>query len=327
MTRVFMTALALAIVPVCAIAEVTMEKVEYGGWPNCVKLTNGKIELVVTTDVGPRVIRLGFVGGQNLLKEYADMLGKTGGDEWRIYGGHRLWHAPEAMPRTYSPDNGPVEYKWDGKTLFLTQPVEADTGIQKQIEITLEADADHVTMVHRLTNKGLWDVELAPWSLSVMAQGGRLVVPQEKYIAHTDYLLPARPIVLWHYTNLADPRWTWSEKYIQLQQDPKSPEPQKIGVRNSLGWAAYVLKDDVFIKRYELKADVTYPDFGCNTESFTNDEMLELETVGPMTTLKAEGGAVEHTEHWFLFKEKIGKSDADIDAKMLPLVKKTDERL
>ena len=29
--------------------------------------------------------------------------GKTGGSEWHIYGGHRLWHAPEVMPRTYYP--------------------------------------------------------------------------------------------------------------------------------------------------------------------------------------------------------------------------------
>ena len=32
----------------------------YGGWPNTVKLTNGNIELIVTLDVGPRVIRFGF---------------------------------------------------------------------------------------------------------------------------------------------------------------------------------------------------------------------------------------------------------------------------
>ena len=139
MRLVILVALGLGLAPLGAqAAEVNMEKVEYGGWPNCVKLSNGKIELVITTDVGPRVIRLGFVGGQNLMREYASMLGKTGGDEWRIFGGHRLWHAPEAKPRTYSPDNGPVEYEWNGRTLRLTQPVEADTGIQKQMEITAQ---------------------------------------------------------------------------------------------------------------------------------------------------------------------------------------------
>ena len=61
-----------------------MEKIDYKGWPNSYRLSNGTVDLVVTTDVGPRIIRFGFVGGENEFKEYEDMLGKTGGDEWRI---------------------------------------------------------------------------------------------------------------------------------------------------------------------------------------------------------------------------------------------------
>src|SRR5215471_20774640 len=169
------------------------ERVNYGGWPNCVRLTNGRAELIVTTDVGPRVIRFGFVGGQNLFKEFIDQMGKTGGSEWRSYGGHRLWHAPEANPRTYAPDNASVKYFWDGRTLKLMQQVEATTGIAKEIEITLDPNDNHVTLLHRLVNKNLWDVELAPWCLTVMAAGGRAIFPQEPYRPHPEYLLPARP--------------------------------------------------------------------------------------------------------------------------------------
>ena len=85
-----------------------MEKVEYKGWSNCVRLSNDLVDLIATTDVGPRIIRFGFVGGENEFKEYEDMMGQTGGDEWRTYGGHRLWHAPEVQPRTYFPDNAPI---------------------------------------------------------------------------------------------------------------------------------------------------------------------------------------------------------------------------
>ena len=52
-----------------SIAGTKMEKKAYAGWPNCVWLSNGKVDVVVTTDVGPRIIRYGFVGGQNLLNE------------------------------------------------------------------------------------------------------------------------------------------------------------------------------------------------------------------------------------------------------------------
>jgi hypothetical protein len=303
------------------------EKVAYGGWQNCIRLTNGSIELIITTDVGPRVIRCGFVGEQNLFHEVKEELGKTGGSEWRPYGGHRLWHAPEQMPRTYAPDNEPVPYTWDGKTLTLTQSVEPSTGIVKQIEISLSSTEDHVRLVHRLMNNNLWDIEAAPWCLTVMAPGGRAIFPQEPYIAHSEYLLPARPLVLWHYTNMRDPRWIWGARYIQLQQDPTVPKDdrgkQKAGMLNKQGWAAYVLKGDVFLKRFGYDPNATYPDYGCNTEAFTNADMLEVETLGPLRKIPS-GGSVEHVEHWFVFKADVGTDEAEIDAKLLPLVQQTE---
>lgn len=305
------------------------EKVSYGGWQNCVQLTNGKVELIVTTDVGPRVIRFGFVGGQNLFHEVKEDLGKTGGSEWRPYGGHRLWHAPEQMPRTYAPDNGPVQYTWDGQTLVLTQPVEVSTGIVKQIEITLSPDENRVKLVHRLVNKNLWDIEAAPWCLTVMAPGGRAILPQEPYRPHSEYLLPARPIVLWYYTDMRDPRWMWGSRYIQLRQDPTVPKDdrgkQKVGMLNKQGWMAYLLRGEVFLKRYGYDPNATYPDYGCNTEVFTNADMLEMETLGPLGKIPA-GGSVEHVEHWFLFKADVGTDEADIDAKLLPLVQQAEGR-
>ena len=51
---------------------VTIEKVPYAGWPNCYSLSNGDVELIATTDVGPRIIHCGFVGSQNLFVEIAD---------------------------------------------------------------------------------------------------------------------------------------------------------------------------------------------------------------------------------------------------------------
>ena len=135
------------------------EKVAFGGWPNCYRLSNGQIELIVTTDVGPRVARLGFVGQANLFAEFKEQQGKTVGDDWRIYGGHRLWHAPEDTVRTYEPDNRPVKLAQIEGGVRLTQLVEKTTGIEKEIEITLDSGANHVHLVHRLRNHNLWAVE------------------------------------------------------------------------------------------------------------------------------------------------------------------------
>ena len=75
-------------------AETKIEKTAYGGWPNCMRMSNGTVELVATTDVGPRVIRFGFVGKDNEFFEDKEQLGKTNADEWLAFGGHRLWLAP-----------------------------------------------------------------------------------------------------------------------------------------------------------------------------------------------------------------------------------------
>jgi len=305
--------LALVLVSSTAFAaEVTMEKAPYAGWPNCVRLSNGTVELIATTDVGPRIMRFGFVGGQNMFKEFPDMIGKTGGDEWRIYGGHRFWSAPEAKPRTYFPDNAPVNADWDGKTLILTPPPETVNGIQKQMAVTM-APSGVVRVVHTMKNLNRWEIELAPWALSVMAQGGRAILPQEKFIPHTEELLPARPLVLWHYTQMADPRWIWGNKFIQLRQDPNATTPQKAGLLNKRGWAAYLLNGDLFINRYTFDDKGRYPDFGCNTELFTNADILEVETLGPLAKLPPDGGTLEHEEVWSLHKAEITEDEASID--------------
>ena len=298
-----------------------MEKVAYAGWPNCVKVTNGQIELIATTDVGPRIIRLGFVGGQNLFHEYKESLGKTGGKEWENYGGHRLWHAPEEMPRTYWPDNDPVKAEWSGATLKLIPPVETANGIQKEIEVTMDSKANSVKVLHRIINRNPWDIELAAWALSVMAQNGRAIIPQEPFRPHEEYLLPARPMTLWHYTQMADPRWVWGNKYVQLKQDPGAKTKQKLGFLNKQGWAAYYLKGDLFIKRFDVDPKGVYPDYGCNNETYTDWNMLEIESLGPLTRLAANGGKVEHTEVWSLHKVDLGEDDASIDEKAAPLLK------
>lgn len=314
---------AMSILAGSAGAEVKIEKVAYRGWPNCYKISNGTVEFIATTDVGPRIIRYGFPGEDNLFAEFEDQIGKTGGDEWRIYGGHRLWHAPEAKPRCYYPDNTPIQATVEGNTLKLVQPTEPTTGLQKEIEVTLDDTGSHVTVLHRIRNNGLFPVEFAPWALSVMNKGGKAVFPREPYRPHPEALLPVSPMVVWAYTNLADPRWYWGRKYITLKQDPNNSEPQKLGLGNTQGWMAYQRGNHLFLKRYIYRRNVQYPDMGCCMETFTNADMLELETLGPLSKVEP-GDAVEHVEHWFLYKGvNIGETEDSMDRALGPIVRET----
>jgi hypothetical protein len=153
-----------------------------------------------------------------------------------------------------------------------------------------------------------------------MAPGGRAIYPQEEFRPHPEMLAPARPLVLWHFTDMTDPRWMWGRKYIQLRQDPRATTKQKVGFLNKLGWAAYLLDGDALIVRYASDPRATYADMGCNTETYTDPDMLELETLGPLTKLEP-GDDVVHVESWTLAKLECGSSDTEIDEKLLPIAR------
>lgn len=298
-----------------------MQREEYRGWANCYRLSNGIVDLVITSDVGPRIIRFGFVGEDNEFKEYPDMVGKIGGDEWRIYGGHRLWHAPENQPRTYSPDNSPVAVEDHGGFVRTVQPVESSTGIAKEMDIHLHPTEARVRVVHRLRNTGVWPIELAPWALSVMATGGKSIIPLPARGSHPQNLLPGNSLTLWTFTDMTDDRWTWGQKYLMLRQDPNNSRPQKVGASVPDGWAAYARNDHLFVTRFEVKADANYPDLGAMVETFTNSDMLEVETLGPLVRLKP-GESVEHVETWHLFRGvPLPNNDVDVERDVLPHVR------
>ncbi|RJQ50499.1 MAG: hypothetical protein C4526_11955 [Nitrospiraceae bacterium] len=278
-------------------ARAQVKKIFYAGWKNCVQIRNDIADLVVTTEVGPRIIRYGFLGQVNELCEVGTETGLTGGDEWRIYGGHRLWHSPEDKKRTYEPDNSPIKWNEIEDGVHTVQETGRTTGIKKEMLITLSPDSSAVTIIHRLTNKGQMPVELSAWSISAMAAGGKEVIPQS---GRDTGLLPNRVLSLWPYTRLTDPRICLGEQYIIIQQDAYIKHPLKIGTADENGWAAYFNHSHLFVKYYTHYINAGYPDLGVSYETYVNDFMLEMETLSPLTTLQPDS-SVEHAEQWELF--------------------------
>ena len=289
-----------------------IEKVSYCGWANCLRLFNRDVELVLTTDVGPRVIRYGFIGGQNLFKEFVEQMGRSGEAPWQPRGGHRIWMAPEVVPDTYAPDNFPVRATLGEDRVELTAPVEPQTGLEKSIAVELRPDGVKVT--HRIRNCASGSRTMAPWALSMMAPGGVGITKFPPRGTHPEDLPPTNPLVMWAFTDLSDPRWTFTKKYLVLRQDPGLKSPQKLGLFNEKTLGAYLLGSDLFVKRYDADPWKTYPDFGASYETFTNDGFLELETLGPLEEV-APGGIVEHVERWSLHRGVTiaAWTDAELD--------------
>ncbi|MEP6716437.1 MAG: hypothetical protein ABJC09_12775 [Terriglobia bacterium] len=279
-----------------------IEKIAWAGWPNCYRIANDEVEIVVTSDIGPRIMHYSFQGGRNFFKIFESQKGKSGEPDWQTRGGHRIWVAPETRERTYAPDNGAVSIEIRGTTLVATQPVELLTGIRKQLVIDMAAAGTEVTVLHRLQNTLPFAQTFAPWALSMLTPGGTGITGFPARGRHEDHLSPTNPLVMWAFTNLTDKRWTFLEKYLVLRHDPAAPVATKLGHFNPDTWGAYLLGSELFLKRYKADPSGTYPDMGCSWESFANADMLEIETLGPLAEV-APGDWLEHTERWSLHRD------------------------
>lgn len=215
-------------------------------------------------------------------------------------GGHRLWHAPEGMPRTYIPDEGGLTITDLPDGVILEAQTEAGTGIRKRIEIRLAADHPSVTLTHSLFNDGLWAVELAPWAISQFRLGGIAVLPMPVGNVDPAGLLPNRQLSLWPYTRINDPRLKLCDDFVLFHAD--ALPPFKIGYFNPHGWLAYYVDGILFRKTFSARTDATYPDNNCNAELFCNDHFVELESLGPLTKLEP-GASVNHIETWDIFTD------------------------
>jgi len=292
--------------------KIEVKKINYAEYGECIQITNEKSDLVVTLEKGPRVIRFGLKGKDNEFCEGAPVIMQMEDQEWRMLGGHRLWHSPEHMPRTYSPDNTPVKYDLFENGIKVIQDMEPWVQIVKEMEITLAACCNKVTVKHRLTNKNAWPVKLSAWSITVMAPGGREIVPRPQ---KNTGLLSNTVLALWPYTKMNDKRFVWGDKYIILDQDPSAANPVKFGINNEAGWAAYFNHGNLFLKRHMHDEKAVYPDFGMSYETYSNDFMLEMESLSPLVELQPDEDIV-HVEEWELIEDvKTPSNDEnEIDA-------------
>jgi hypothetical protein len=292
-----------------------LERISYRGWENAHRISNSTVELVVLADVGPRIVSYRFVAsGENIFYEVPEQAGLTGGSDFRLYGGHRLWIWPE-VERTYFPDNCPVAVSQDHNLVRFTAPLESaspGTHLQKELEIQLDEQGPRVTVNHRVTNRDSRPTELAPWAPTMMRPGGRAILPLPPRTAmDKDHFQSVGPLALWSFTDFADPRWILGTEYIQLRQQRNLTGrflEQMTGVYNPAGWGAYFLNGTLFVKSAPVTPGAVYPDFGCNFEVFTNPDFLELESLGPKVQLRP-GDSAEHTETWALFQNVPGGED------------------
>ena len=281
-----------------------MEIINYKKYGKCVKLSKGGKTMLVTIDIGPRVIFYGFDGGENIFYEDSDDLINKDGDYfktnlpnkgiWHIYGGHRLWKSPEYID-TYYPDNFPVKVVEEGESLTFISEIESTTGIQKYIKITMD-EYGNAVLEHKFVNcRSTATPPIALWTLSVMDKGAVARIPLN---TEDKGLLPNRNLVLWSYTDIKDERIQLNNDCVMLSQK-NIAKPVKLGMFVQDG-VSVDIKGMKFSIDFDC-LDGDYPDYYCNVETYTNDIMLEIETLSPIKSLQIGESAVLKSK-WSLEK-------------------------
>ena len=304
---------------------VLTKEVHFDGFGKCLEISNGVVDLLITLDFGPRIIRYGFINKENMFFEDKEKSLLNDSNElkavygenaaWYIYGGHRLWISPEYIT-TYYPDNDSVSYKKTARGVLITPPVRKVIRLLCEMEIILDEKSSEVTINHRVTNISGGTQSFSVWALTVMDKGGIEVL---EWNTHKNGWLQNRNLILWDYTNMADSRVTWGKDYIILKQDDTAKTPFKLGMDNRKGWAAYINKGTAFVKRFQHDENAQYPDNGCSFETYTNNVMLEVETVGALKDIR-NGETSVHTEKWSLI-DGVNQNMVDTEEKVKEFIK------
>ncbi len=145
----------------------TIERIEYRGWTNCVRLSSEAMEVVVVPQVG-RIMRICKPTGPNLLWENPELDGSSAprGADWTNYGGDKLWPAPQARwawPPPKELDGSPYKARIEGGKVVLVSPP-SRLGIQFTRLISLSGS--HLTVENLMRNVSKSGVEWSIWQVA-----------------------------------------------------------------------------------------------------------------------------------------------------------------
>ncbi len=300
------------------------EKVKAFGWENCYQLRSGPLEMILTADVGPRILFFGLEGGRNMLKTFENQLGRTADLDWLLYGGHRLWAAPEDPYLSYLPDNQAVlvEFDNDDGGLSFVRPSDV-SGLERKLTVLPVCQNQEIVEIcddndsafankdmkalgsfivrNEIINRSDRLIKTASWGITSFVPEGIGYLPMDKNCDPEKRFQANRRLNLWDYSSLADPAYQWRENQLEIHQT-EAQSKQKVGTWAAKPWLAYRLENLLSLIHLPMEQERSenYPDLGSNIEIYFDKDMLELETLSPWKNLQ-KGESVWHDEIWTLF--------------------------
>jgi hypothetical protein len=274
-----------------------IDEVVYAGHET-VRLTCAELRVHVATGFGPRVIGLELADSGNLFAILPDAWLPAGdGARFRFRGGHRLWQAPEVPVTTYRPDDRPVAIEEADGWLRAVGPLDEATGLRRSIALLVDSAGAHVR--HEIRNESSASVRLAPWAITQLPIGGRAWLPLAAIDGDPgESPLPDRLLVLWPYTDVADPRIRLSNRSVEIEAVARDDGVHRLKVGAAgVGRSLAYLRDGWLFEKAMDAAAGAHTDLGAAAQVYADERFLELETLGLLADL-APGETTTHVERW-----------------------------
>lgn len=294
------------------------KEVEFENFGKCLSISNEKIKILVTVDIGPRIIYFGLINGKNVLfndikRDYVEDLevikNYYGEDKIRYrYGGHKMLTLPEIMPDSFYPDNNPLTYSITPNGAVFFQDEQEKNDISISLELILNESSNDLMIVHTLKNTSKVEQSIGISASSDMNPSGTLIIPQNQ--SFTSKLLPNRSFAFWPYSKTNDKRLYLGNDFITIKHSEDNKDEFKFGLNNYSNWAAYINDDNIFIKNYVHNKKAKYPDFNSSFEVYVDENLLEIKSLSPVYNLEPQN-IIKHVENWSLFEclEKFNNKD------------------
>lgn len=284
-------------------AEVTVEKLEYMGWKDCLRVRNAVCELVVVPQVG-RVLHFSLAGKENTLYVNRALLGQTvakDDGQWHNFGGDKVWPTQQDLWIKYTKKNAwPPPYHFDGAPasaepipggIRLRTAQSPQFGASCVREFRLDPQKPLVRVKQHFNKTEGEPAEMTLWSVMQVRKPLYALLPLGEMIDGKLFkALSKEPL-----------KHDLIEGFLILKNQERAT--QKVGNGFGSGWIAAVYEDVGIVKSHRLSKAGSYPDGGCAQEIFTADAPLEsyveLELLGPLETVKA-GQKLAEEEVWQL---------------------------
>lgn len=280
--------------------------VDYYGYDDCIRLSNGTVTATLCPAAGGRVLEYSL-DGKNVL--YLP----PGNEGWRMSEGGkgggmdagRFDIGPERMVQ-----RGDVLWKgeWKGsitgpRSAQLISKVDPKSGVRLIRDFRLAESGSRLDCTQIIDNVSDKPVSLCHWSRTFAVGRGVAIVPRSPlgrfpvgYVMYEDgTTIDFRP---------EDPNIAVSDDYVTISAAPKKP---KLGFDSHSGWLAYAAPNDLlFVKTFKTFPKRPYNEMAGLTVSvwYPDGNMVELEPIGPAEEL-APGQAGSFTETWWLHPHKF----------------------